>query len=484
MFGRSKSNSSQSEKVPLTPDHRIANKMKMKLKSEDNLISRSTSKAISISKILKPSKSKHLKDQQSFQKHLKHLDFTDKENKVIATDNMDKKEDNEPNEIDTKTKSMHLNCSTSSPFEYGCLFWEIEWNAIEIELKTKTNGVIRSVPINVGGHSWFVELYPRVNNQNIRINSNQIDDNTPNINKKKQNNTPNIHNCKFNIFVKSTQTPIYCKFAVYYTKQIKQEKISWKPIYCPSILLFKKNGAGYDKIVNFSDLCSLCVKRKLRLKIEFQVFDSVVTKSVQCKQTKIQRNLGNKIDKKIKEIRKLKCKQLLDDAKFSNVLLICNEKKFNAHACILSAISPKFAMLLKEKTKDENNMYSIDLEAKWHINILNGLLTFIYTQQVVEDVDLFELIKIADEYEIETLIVSCLFKLSSRLDTLQSNIMEILLWTQKYCNNEEIVEIENNCLRYMTTNLSQIISNKQFQAFGNKNPEIFQKLLRFMAENN
>ncbi len=74
MFRNAKSNNGQSEKLPLTPEMCIANKAK----SDDSLISRS-----SISQIFaNSSKPKQSNDKQSFQKHLKHLNFTDKENKI------------------------------------------------------------------------------------------------------------------------------------------------------------------------------------------------------------------------------------------------------------------------------------------------------------------------------------------------------------------------------------------------------------------
>jgi len=197
MLRRSKSANGPSEKVPLTPDHAIMNDTE----NDSNSISRSTTKTISKILIGSSSKSKHLNaPSSSFRTHLKHLNFNDKENNNKPSN---KQEKYIKTENGSKIKSKHINCSTSSPFEYGCIFWEIEWNAIEIELKTKTNGVIRSVPMEVGGHQWFVELYPKVNNQKLKIITPNDENVTVANNKHKNNTTPNVQHCKFNIFVKS-----------------------------------------------------------------------------------------------------------------------------------------------------------------------------------------------------------------------------------------------------------------------------------------
>eukprot|EP01083_Nonionella_stella_P091433 255641_1 len=480
MFGRSQSNNGKDIKIPLTPDHYLGNKSS---KSETVLLSRSTTKPSSLSKMLGNSlRGKQTKESNAFRRHLKHLDFNDKENKTTTqnheNNNNKTKQKEIPNETDSNTKTTNINCVTSSPFEHGCLFWEIDWNAIEIELKTKTNGVIRSVPMEVGGHLWFVELYPRIHAANATTFNEET-----NIKQKTNVNKQSVHNCKFNFFVKSNRTPIHAKFAVYYTKEIKNENVSWKSIYNPNILVFKKNGAGFDKIVNFSDLCTLCVDNKLRLKIEVQVFESVITKIVHQKQSMIQQKLEHKIKNKCIQTRKKEYKELLNGATFADVLLNCNGETMDAHSCILSLYSSKFAELLKEQNKNEDNVYSIDLGSQWSVKVLRGLLMFIYTEQIEDGVDLLEMIRIGDEFGVEMLVLHCLFKLSSDSAALQTNIFDILLWTQKYHHIEEIGDIEINCLKFVTCNLDRIIANKQFQSIGENNPQIFQKVLQFMAIN-
>ena len=417
----------QSDEIPLTPN----------TASTQTQSSSKSKRRSSLSQITQMLTGSAKESAPLFCADLKHLNLSEKQ-----------KEMKNNKEIITKS----INCVTSSPFDHCCLFWEIEWNAIEIELKTKANGVIRSVPIDVGGHQWFVELYPRING--------------------KENKS--AHNCKFNFFVKSKATPIHAKFAVSYTKKAKNCTKGWRSIYSPNILVFAKNGAGFDKIVNFADLCSLCcADKKMRLKIEVQVFESVITKAVQTKSKNAQK-IKEKIEKSSRAFVNLRYRQMQKDKKYADVQLICGEHTFFAHSCVLCAFS---------SLMNGGNRKVIELASKWDPQIVGGLLSFLYTQQIEENLDLLKMIEIANEFEVDRLAVHCLFKLSSDLSAFKPKIFDILLWTKTYAHIEEVTEIESVCLKFITSNLSEIISDKAFQVNGKQNPDVFQKILQFMADN-
>lgn len=125
-----------------------------------------------------------------------------------------------------------------------------------------------------------------------------------------------------------------------------------------------------------------------------------------------------------------------------------------------------------------DNRIVLNLGTQWRCDLVQLLLKYMYCEEIplfsetnynnpnVKSVEqirniltenttlLFELMQIADYFEIQRLVLLCLQRLSMILDTLGANMLHILVWTEKYAFLDGISQLEDQCLRYLVANLA------------------------------
>eukprot|EP01084_Bolivina_argentea_P127325 225206_1 len=83
-----------------------------------------------------------------------------------------------------------MKCYSGTKCENGCLFWDIEWNAIECISAIGPGHSIKSTNIKVGDYDWYAELFPKGELQK----SSNITDVSKGLNPTMNTNTDITHN--------------------------------------------------------------------------------------------------------------------------------------------------------------------------------------------------------------------------------------------------------------------------------------------------
>ncbi|KAG8190544.1 hypothetical protein JTE90_004119 [Oedothorax gibbosus] len=135
---------------------------------------------------------------------------------------------------------------------------------------------------------------------------------------------------------------------------------------------------------------------------------------------------------------------LLMDEFLSDITLVCGEKQFLAHKCVLSARSPVFKAMFTHDLK-ENQLNSVeitDIESE----ALEHLLTFIYTDKIFDDLNAdmtIGLLRAADKYQLSELKIHCGKHLKKQLSLVNfsdlANIADIY----------DLDGLKNDCIEFV-----------------------------------
>lgn len=114
----------------------------------------------------------------------------------------------------------------------------------------------------------------------------------------------------------------------------------------------------------------------------------------------------------------------------SDLIISTNDKKFNAHKCILAARSTVFKNLLKDPLKNnESGRDCLALDAE--SNVVEEMLRYIYTGEVGKlDEIVTELYEIGIKYNLQDLQETCVSYMSKNISI--HNAMSVLIFARRY----------------------------------------------------
>ncbi|XP_043479756.1 speckle-type POZ protein-like [Leptopilina heterotoma] len=149
-------------------------------------------------------------------------------------------------------------------------------------------------------------------------------------------------------------------------------------------------------------------------------------------------------------------KSLLHNEEFKDVTFNVEDKKFTAHKNILAIRSPVFAAMFKNKmTEGLTSVVEInDIKPA----IFQQLLNFIYTDRVKNlEESAFELIYVAEKYQLEKLKNLCINSLNEKLS------INTVSKTLEVADFYSIENLKNECLKFVNDKRYEIIETKEFQ---------------------
>ncbi|GAB2285687.1 BTB/POZ and MATH domain-containing protein 4 [Dionaea muscipula] len=179
---------------------------------------------------------------------------------------------------------------------------------------------------------------------------------------------------------------------------------------------------------------------------------------------------------------------LLDNMEGSDVVINVDGEKFPAHKLVLAARSPAFRSEFFEKlNEDKQEIVLTDMEPK----VLKAILHFIYTDMLVEEVDLdpstscsessmsgslrIKLLEAADKYgltRLKRLCESCLCKEIS-----VNSVCKVLALAD--CHHA--TELKAVCLKFAAENLAAVMRTDGFIYFKENCPSLQSELLKTVA---
>ena len=169
-----------------------------------------------------------------------------------------------------------------------------------------------------------------------------------------------------------------------------------------------------------------------------------------------------------------KYEKLLNDNKFSDVILNVGGEKIHAHKNILAIKSAVFATMFEhDMAEKEQNVVEIkDISS----NVLKEMLRYIYVGRVNNIIEIAsDLLVAADKYLLANLKNMCQETLCDNLS--HSNVIKYLNLAET--NNARI--LKTRVIIYIGSNLINVINDPEFQAYGELHSslmcEIFQKLV-------
>ena len=228
--------------------------------------------------------------------------------------------------------AIAVKCYSGTKCETGCLYWDIEWNAVECISAIGPGHSIKSTYIKVGDFDWYAELFPKGelqknhlllqqnqnhnNNNNISTsntdnnptgnngtniindNDNNIANNNSNNSNNNNNNTSSTRNVAPALFLSicNTKKPVQMRFTVQLYHGRTQR---WSDPVISSLRVFLRNnhGWGWKEWMDFHDLQrDYASDGKLKLKITIDVYGPVNTQILNDKVTfNIQSQLSSKM---------------------------------------------------------------------------------------------------------------------------------------------------------------------------------------------
>lgn len=164
-------------------------------------------------------------------------------------------------------------------------------------------------------------------------------------------------------------------------------------------------------------------------------------------------------------------KSLLHEEDLKDVVFKIDDEEFTAHKIILASRSPVFAAMFKNKMNEElTSVVEID-DIK--SNILQQMLNFIYTDQV-EDLEesAFELIYVAEKYQLENLKSMCINSLNDNMSI--NSVLKTLEIAELY----SVDLLKSECLQFMYENKFDIFRSNDFQELIKLRPNLLLDILK------
>ncbi|XP_043479839.1 speckle-type POZ protein-like [Leptopilina heterotoma] len=164
-------------------------------------------------------------------------------------------------------------------------------------------------------------------------------------------------------------------------------------------------------------------------------------------------------------------KSLLHDEDLKDVVFKIEDEEFTAHKIILASRSPVFAAMFKNKMNEElTSIVEID---DIRSSIFQQMLNFIYTDQV-EDLEesAFELIDVAEKYQLENLKSMCINSLNDNLSV--DSVIKTLEIAELY----SVELLRNECLKFMYERKFDICETNDFQELIKLRPNLWIDILK------
>lgn len=173
-------------------------------------------------------------------------------------------------------------------------------------------------------------------------------------------------------------------------------------------------------------------------------------------------------------------KNMYKEKKFADLRIFVKNIEFLAHKAIVGRYS-KFAELF-ENSKEENNVKIIDIK-DLDPALFEILLNYLYVGET-EKIDftkgkltlLFNLIQVADKYDIDDLKTKLIEKTIAHLN--KDNVVDILL----FAHNCDLKLLKSRCICYITIYRAQICETVLFKDMVFNHPKLTAELLYFALQ--
>lgn len=162
---------------------------------------------------------------------------------------------------------------------------------------------------------------------------------------------------------------------------------------------------------------------------------------------------------------------LLDNEDFKDMTFNVEDEKFTAHKNILAIRSTVFAAMFKNKMVE-------DLTSTVEINdikpaIFQQMLNFIYKDRVENlDESAFELLYVAEKYQLEKLKNLCIRSLNVNLS------LETVIKSFELADLYSIEKLKDKCLKLINQKIDEIVETKEFQKLIKNRPSLWLEILK------
>ncbi|XP_044010299.1 speckle-type POZ protein-like [Aphidius gifuensis] len=167
-------------------------------------------------------------------------------------------------------------------------------------------------------------------------------------------------------------------------------------------------------------------------------------------------------------------KKLLLNEKSADVTIQVGQKSFRAIKGILAVRSPVFAAMFDHeqfKENENNDVVIEDIEE----DVFEEFLHYIYTGESLKVGKMpMELLAVAEKYQVNCLKNICEVIICETINV--DNVASIVVCSDRY----NLKKLHEKCLEFMKKNLQAVISNKTFQVYKKKYPEIFVGVLEHL----
>ncbi|XP_043479836.1 speckle-type POZ protein-like isoform X1 [Leptopilina heterotoma] len=162
---------------------------------------------------------------------------------------------------------------------------------------------------------------------------------------------------------------------------------------------------------------------------------------------------------------------LLDNEDFKDVTFNVEDEKFTAHKNILAIRSSVFAaMFMNKMSEGLTSVVEID-DIK--PAIFQKMMIFIYTDRVENlDESAFELLYVAEKYQLEKLKNLCIRSLNVNLS------LETVIKSFEIADLYSIEKLKDKCLKFISQEIDEIIERKEFQELIQSRPFIWLQILK------
>ena len=165
---------------------------------------------------------------------------------------------------------------------------------------------------------------------------------------------------------------------------------------------------------------------------------------------------------------------------FADIQLLCNGEKFDCHKAILALKSPVFNAMFSNVQMKENITKEVNLDSM-NSKILKELLLYIYCGKVKdfkETSDAIELLKVAEQYQVESLKEICGSFLRNNLKA--DNALEML--TVAECYNENLLKKSTMEWLVKNQNMKSLMKTKEWEEMEEKFPRLLVDVMKIVVD--
>jgi hypothetical protein len=162
------------------------------------------------------------------------------------------------------------------------------------------------------------------------------------------------------------------------------------------------------------------------------------------------------------------------DPTFSDVKLKVGNKEINAHRMVLASASPVFAACFSHNTTEQTTGVTHFKEVRF--NVLEAMVEYIYTGKVSPTVHLFDLLRVADMYQIMSLKAYC-EKQAAALITADT-ALDTLIEAELSC----APKLEKRAIKCIVENKEKIMFTPEWENKLHPCPHLLDKVLKSVIE--